>query len=451
MVDTNLAEYRNKRVTADQAAALVKSGDYVEFGYCLSKAIAMDMALARRKDELFNVNVHCSNTLTKVYIAEADPQGDHFIYSTGHCSASERPLIGTFAFYVPSSFGQNPEWFRRGYRPVDIVMIQARPMDKHGYFNFGPAATFLKACCDMAKTVVLEINENIPRALGGKEEAIHISEVDYIVEAPEANVNYFTVKSPPISKVDMKIAEHIVSELHDGSCLQLGIGGMPNAVGKLIAQSDLKDFGIHTELLCDAMLEMHKAGKITGLRKTLDRGKIVYTFALGSKELYDFIDDNMALAIYPVDYTNSLHVISQNENAVSINSAVEVDLTGQVCAESIGTKHISGAGGQLEFHWGSYMSPGGKAFICLDSTYKGKNGEVVSRIKPTLTPGGVVTTPRPAVHYLVTDYGLVNLKAKSTWERAEAIISIAHPDFRDELVREAEKLGIWKKSNKKDR
>jgi len=445
-----MSEYRQKQVTADQAAAMVKSGDYVEFGYCLSKAIALDKALARRKDELFNVNVHCSNTLTKVFIAEADPEGDHFIYSTGHCSTSERPLIGKFAFYVPSSFGQNPEWFRRGYRPVDIVMIQARPMDKHGYFNFGPAATFLKACCDMAKIVVVEINENIPRALGGKEEAIHISEVDYIVEAPEGNVSYHTVKSPPISEVDMKIAEHIVPELRDGSCMQLGIGGMPNAVGKLIAQSDLKDLGIHTELLCDAMLEMHKAGKITGLRKTLDRGKIVYTFALGSKELYEFIDDNTALAIYPVDYTNSLHNISQNENAVSINSAIEVDLTGQVCAESIGTRHVSGAGGQLEFHWGSYMSQGGKAFICLSSTFKGKNGEVVSRIKPTLTPGGVVTTPRPAVHHLVTDYGLVNLKAKSTWERAEAIISIAHPDYRDELVREAGKLGIWKQSNKRD-
>ncbi|HRT71655.1 MAG TPA: acetyl-CoA hydrolase/transferase C-terminal domain-containing protein, partial [Syntrophales bacterium] len=446
MAGTNLAEYRNKLVTADRAAALVKSGDYVEFGYCLSKAIALDMALARRKDELFDVNVHCSNTLTKVHLAEADPQGEHFIYSTGHCSNSERSLMGSFGFYVPSSFGQNPEWFRRGYRPVDVVMIQARPMDKHGYFNLGPSTTFLKACCDMAKIVVLEINENIPRALGGREEAIHISEVDFIVEAPEANVPYFTVKSPPISTVDMKIAEQIVSELCDGCCLQLGIGGMPNAVGKLIAQSDLKDFGIHTELLCDAMLEMYKAGKITGLRKKLDRGKIVYTFALGSKDLYDFIDDNRGLAIYPVDYTNSLPIISQNDHAVSINSAVEVDLTGQVCAESIGTKHISGSGGQLEFHWGAYMSQGGKAFICLSSTYENKNGEVVSRIKPILTPGGIVTTPRPAVHYLVTEYGLVNLKARSTWERAEAIISIAHPDFRDDLVKEAEKLKIWKKS-----
>jgi butyryl-CoA:acetate CoA-transferase len=449
MADAYRAEYRSKLVTADRAAAMVKSGDYVEFGYCLSKAVAMDMALARRKNDLFDVNVHCSNTLTKVHIAEADPQGEHFTYSTGHCSAGERPLMGTFGFYVPSSFGQNPEWFRRAYRPVDVVMIQTCPMDKHGYFNFGPSATFLKACCDMAKTVVVEVNEKIPRALGGREEAIHISAVDYVVDTPEAMVSYREIPSSPISNVDMKIAEHVVGELEDGSCLQLGIGGMPNAVGKLIAQSDLKDLGIHSELLCDAMLEMHKAGKITGTKKSIDQGKIVYTFALGSKELYDFIDDNPALAIYPVDYTNNLKIISGNEKAVSINSALEVDLTGQVCSESIGTKHISGSGGQLEFHWGAYMSPGGKAFICMDSIYENKKGETVSRIKPILTPGGVVTTPRPTVHFLVTEQGKVNLKSKSTWERAEAIISIAHPDFRDELVRQAEKLGIWKKSNKR--
>lgn len=441
-------EYNSKLTTADEAAKLVKSGDYIEFGYCLNKPIALDIALAKRKDELFKVNVHCSNSLTKIHIAEADPNGEHFIYSTGHCSKNERPLMGKFGFYVPSSFGQNPEWFRRGYRPVDIVMIQVCPMDKHGFFNFGPSATFLKACCEVAKTVVVEVNTNLPRALGGREEAVHISEVDYIVEAPEANVKYLEIPPPSISEIDMKIAQYIVEEIRDGACLQLGIGGMPNAVGKLIAQSDLKDLGIHTEMLCDAMLDMYMAGKITGMRKNIDRGKIVYTFALGTGKLYEFIDDNPALAIYPVNYTNDLKIISQNDRAVSINSAIEVDLTGQVCAESVGVKHISGSGGQLEFHWGAYLSKGGKSFICMPSTYKKKNGEIVSRIKPIITPGGIVTTPRPTVHYLVTEYGKAILKGKSTWERAEAIISLAHPQFRDELIKEAEKLGVWKKINK---
>lgn len=441
-------EYRAKLITADRAAGLVKSGDYVEFGYCLNKAIAMDMALARRTDELFNVNIHCSNTLTKLYLAEADPHGEHFIYSTGHCSAGERQLMGRFGFYVPSSFGQNPEWFRRGYRPVDIVMVQVCPMDKHGFFNFGPSITFIKACCETAKTVVVEVNPLLPRALGGKEEGVHISEVDFIVEAPEANVEYNVLSSPPITEVDMKIAENIVEEIEDGACFQLGIGGMPNAVGKLIAQSDLKDLGIHTELLCDAMLDMYLAGKVTGMRKNIDKGKIVYTFALGSKNLYEFIDDNPALAAYPVDYTNSLENIAKNDRMVSINSAIEVDLTGQVCSESVGIKHISGSGGQLEFHQGAYLSKGGKAFICIPSTYETKNGEIVSRIRPMITEGGVITTPRPTVHYLVTEYGKTILKGKSTWERAEAIISLAHPQFRDELIREAGKMGIWKKTNK---
>lgn len=441
-------QYKAKLVTADEAVKQVRSGDYIEFGYCLSKAIALDKALARRKDSLYNVNVHCSNTLQKIHIAESDPDGEHFIYSTGHCSAKERPLMGTFGFYVPSSFGQNPEWFRKLYRPVDVVMIQACPMDKHGYFNFGPSATFLKACCEIARTVILEINENMPRALGGREEAVHISEVDYIVEDPEANVQYYEVSSAPIDEIDMKIAQYIVEEIEDGACLQLGIGGMPNAVGSLIARSDLKNLGIHTEMLCDAMLEMYLAGKVTGLMKNIDRGKIVYTFALGSKKLYDFIDDNPALAVYPVDYTNNIQNIAQNERAVSINSAIEVDLTGQVCAESVGTKHISGSGGQLEFHWGAYLSKGGKAFICMPTTYQGKDGEITSCIKSIITPGGVITTPRPTVHYLVTEYGKAILKGKSTWERAESIISIAHPMFRDELIKEAEKLGVWKRSNK---
>ncbi|HZK18585.1 MAG TPA: acetyl-CoA hydrolase/transferase C-terminal domain-containing protein [Clostridia bacterium] len=441
-------EYSSKLVSADEAVKLVKSNDYIEFGYCLNKPVALDIALAKRIRGLDNINIHCSNSLTKMHVAEVDPMGEHFTYSTGHCSSGERPLMGSAGFYVPSSFGQNPEWFRRCYRPVDIVMIQVSPMDKQGFFNFGPSSTFLKACCEVANVVVVEVNENLPRALGGREEAVHISDVHYVVEAPEANIEYMEISPPAITEVDMKIAEYIVSEIEDGACMQLGIGGMPNAVGKLIAQSDLTDLGIHTEMMCDAMLDMYEAGKITGLRKNIDIGKIVYTFALGTKRLYEFIDDNPALAIYPVDYTNDLRNISKNDKAVSINSAIEVDLTGQVCAESIGTKHISGSGGQLEFHWGAYMSKGGKAFICMPSTYKKKTGEIVSRINPIITPGGIITTPRPAVHYLVTEYGLALLKGKSTWERAEAIISIAHPDFRDKLILEAEKLGIWKRSNK---
>lgn len=448
MKQPHFEEYRSKLRSPEKVVSMIKSGDWIEFGYGLSKPVALDIALAQRKDDLFNVNIHCSNTLTTLHFADADPKGEHFIYSTGHCSKNERKYMGVAGSYVPSSFGQNPEWVERGFRPVTMVMIQVAPMDKHGFFNFGPSATFLKICCEKAQTVVVEVNENLPRALGGREEAVHISEVDYIVEAPEANVEYKEIKPAPISDVEMKIAEFVVSEIEDGACLQLGIGGMPNAVGRLIAQSDLKDLGVHTEMLVDAMLEMYLAGKLTGLRKNIDKGKIVYTFALGSKKLYDFIDDNPALAIYPVNYTNDLRVISLNDKTVSINAAVEVDLTGQVCSESIGTRQISGSGGQLEMHWGAYLSKGGKAFICLPSTYTKKDGTVVSRINNIITPGGVITTPRPTVNYLVTEYGKVNLKAKSMWERAEAIINIAHPQFREELIAQAEKIGLWTRTNR---
>ena len=441
-------QYRAKLRSPEKVVAMINSGDWIEFGYGLSKPVALDIALAKRKEDLFDVNIHCSNTLTTMHFAEADPKGEHFIYSTGHCSKNERKFMGVSGSYVPSSFGQNPEWIERGFRPVTMVMIQVAPMDKHGFFNFGPSATFLKICCEKAQTVVVEVNENLPRALGGREEAVHISEVDYIVESPEANIEYKEIPPAPITDIEMKIAEFVVEEIEDGACLQLGIGGMPNAVGRLIAQSDLKDLGVHTEMLVDAMLEMYLAGKLTGLRKNIDKGKIVYTFALGSKKLYEFIDDNPALAMYPVNYTNDLRVISLNDKTVSINAAVEVDLTGQVCSESIGTRQISGSGGQLEMHWGAYLSKGGKAFICLPSTYTKKDGTVVSRINNIITPGGVITTPRPTVNYLVTEYGKVNLKAKSLWERAEAIINIAHPQFREELIAEAEKIGLWRRTNK---
>jgi acyl-CoA hydrolase len=245
-----------------------------------------------------------------------------------------------------------------------------------------------------------------------------------------------------------RIANYIVEEIQDGACIQLGIGAMPNLIGSMIAQSDLKDLGIHTEMFNTAMLEMTLAGKVTCRRKNIDKGKIVYTFALGSEEVYEFIDNNPMLAMYPCSYTNHVAVIMQNDRAVSINNCIEVDLTGQVCSESVGTRLISGSGGQLEFAIGAYYAKEGKSFICLKSRYEKSNGEVVSRIKPILTPGAVVTTPRPCVNYLVTEYGKVNLKGKSMWDRAEMIISLAAPEFRDELVKEAEKLNLWTRTSK---
>ncbi len=249
--------------------------------------------------------------------------------------------------------------------------------------------------------------------------------------------------------MDQAVARLILPEIPNGACLQLGIGGMPNAVGSLIAESDLTDLGVHTEMYVDAFVDIAAKGKITGRNKSIDKGRQVFTFAAGTQKLYDFVNANPTIMAAPVDYVNDIRVISSLDNFISINNAVEVDLFGQVASESSGTRHISGAGGQLDFVLGAYLSKGGKSFICCSSTVKGKDGSVKSRLTPYVTPGGIITATRANIHYLVTEYGLVNLKGTSTWQRAEKIISIAHPDFRDELIAEAEKMHIWRASNKR--
>jgi acyl-CoA hydrolase len=268
--------------------------------------------------------------------------------------------------------------------------------------------------------------------------------VDYIVEGGHLGLPILPAAIP--REVDRQIAQLILPEITDGSCIQLGIGGMPQALGKMIAESDLRDLGIHSEMLADSFVDMVEAGRVTNRCKQLDRGRIVYTFAVGTQRLYDFINDNTQIAGYPVDYTNHPLVASQNERLISINSALEIDLAGQVCSETAGTAMISGSGGQLDFVESAYYSKNGKSFICLPSTYSDKQGQIHSRIKPLMTYGSVITDTRATVQYVVTEYGKVNLKGLSTWQRTEALISIAHPYFRDELIREAEKLKIWRHS-----
>ena len=248
--------------------------------------------------------------------------------------------------------------------------------------------------------------------------------------------------------MDQAVARLIVDQIPDGACLQLGIGGMPNAVGSLIAESDLKDLGVHTEMYVDAFVDIAKAGKITGAHKNIDRYRQTYAFAAGTKKLYDYLNDNPECMSAPVDYTNSIATISSIDNFISINNAVDVDLYGQISAESSGIRQISGAGGQLDFVMGAYLSNGGKSFVCLSSTFTNKKGETFSRILPTLHNGSIVTDTRSNAHYIVTEYGMANLKGKSTWERAEALINIAHPDFRDQLIKDAETAHIWRRSNK---
>ncbi len=443
------AEYQKKLTTADEAVKVVQSGDWVDYAWCVNTPEALDKALAKRTDELFDVKVRGGILFHTPAIFEREDAGEHFCWNSWHMSGVERKMINRgLAYYAPIRYSELPIYYRTSIEPSDVVMMQVAPMDKHGYFNFGPSASHLMAACEGAKHIIVEVNENMPRCLGGFESEIHISQVEAIVEGDNPPICELPAGGPA-TEIDKKVAEMIVNEIPNGACLQLGIGGMPNAVGSLIAQSDLKDLGVHTEMYVDAFVDIAKAGKITGAKKNIDRFRQAYAFGAGTKKLYDYLDDNPQCMSAPVDYTNDVRVVSKIDNFISINNAVDVDLYGQVNAESAGTKQISGAGGQMDFVMGAYASNGGKSFICLSSTFTSKDGTVNSRIRPTLANGSIVTDTRPQVHYLVTEYGMVNLKGSSAWERAEKIISIAHPDFRDQLIKEAEAQKIWRRSNKR--
>lgn len=442
-----LEEYKSKLVTAGEAVKVVKPGDWVAYSHFVCTPRVLDEALAARKDELSGVKVRGVCPPFPVKVAQVDPEQKHFIYNSGFFSAADRKLHNQgLSFYIPELYGEAPVLIRRGDADTpDVAMIVTTPMDENGFFNFSTSNSFEFALCEKARTVIVEINKNAPRCLGGCCEGIHISRVDYIVEGD--NKPFFEVPTHPATGVDEKIARFIVEEIEDGACLQLGIGGMPNTVGRMLADSDLKDLGVHSEMFCNAFVDLFEAGKITGARKNIDRFKMVYTFAMGDARLYEFIHNNPLCASYPVDYTNNARVIAANDRQMSINNAIEIDLYGQVCSESAGTRQISGTGGQFDFTYGAYRSRGGKAFICLSST-KVINGKTVSRIVPAISPGGIVTVPRTVVQYVVTEYGKVNLKGKSTWQRAEMLIGIAHPDFREELIKQAGKMKIWTRTNK---
>ena len=431
--------YNEKLTSAEDAVKVVNSGDWVDYGWCTGTPVALDAAMAKRLPELTDVNFR-GGILMHV---------PHMTWNSWHMGGIERKAIAqNFSFYNPIRYSELPRYYRDSATPSRVAMFQVAPMDKHGYFNFGPNASHMAAVCERAEVIIVEVNENMPRCLGGFEEGIHISQVDMIVEGSNPAIDAMGAAAPA-TEVDEAVAKYIVDEIPDGACLQLGIGGMPNAVGSLIAKSDLKDLGVHTEMYVDAFVDIAKAGKITGMNKSIDKGRQVYAFGAGTQKLYDYLDENPQCMSAPVNYTNDIRSISALDNFISINNAVDIDLYGQINAESAGTKQISGAGGQLDFVLGAYLSNGGKSFICMSSTFTSKDGTVNSRIRPTLANGSIVTDTRANVHYFVTEYGIVNLKGLSSWQKAEAIISVAHPDFRDQLIAEAEQMKIWRQSNKR--
>ncbi len=441
------ALYQQKLTTPEQAVKAVKPGDWVDYGWCTNHPVALDKALAARKDELTDVKVRGGVTMWMPEIAKADDAGDHFTWNSWHCSGVDRKIIGKgMGFFAPMRYSELPRFYRENIS-VDVAMIQVTPMDSHGNFSYALAASHLADMLEKAKVIILEVNHNLPWVYGLTGSEINIADVDYVVEGDNPAVAQLGGGGEP-TDVDRAVAKLIVEQIPNGACLQLGIGGMPNTVGSMIAQSDLKDLGVHTEMYVDGFVDMALAGKLTGRNKALDKGRQVYAFAAGTQKLYDYVDRNPAVMAAPVDYTNDVRVLAQLDNFISINNAIDMDLFGQVNAESAGLKHISGTGGQLDFVMGAYLSKGGKSFICMSSTVTGKDGSVKSRIVPTLTPGSIATDPRSCVQYIVTEHGMINLKGLSTWERAEAIISIADPQFREQLIQDAEKMGIWRRSSK---
>ncbi|MBQ9707873.1 MAG: butyryl-CoA:acetate CoA-transferase [Firmicutes bacterium] len=435
-------EYRSKLRTPDEAVKVIKSGDWVDYMAVTGKPVLLDEALARRRDELFDVKIRGNMLDGPIHVVECDPTQEHFVYHTWHCSSYERKLCDRgLCFFTPMVF-HNLTAYYHFFIDVNVAMISVPPMDRHGYFNFsintGTSAEVLR----QADTVILEINENLPKIRGGYDDCIHISEVDMIVEGEHAP---FPERSRSnITPEEEKIAENLVPYIRNGSTIQIGVGGMPDAIGRMLAESDLKDLGMHTELCSDAYLDLFKAGKLTNKCKTINPGKGIMGFAVGSRELYDWLDDNPSIIAYPLEYVNKPQVIGQIDNMVSINSCLSVDLYGQVSSESVGTRQISGSGGQLDFLEGASISRGGRAFLCLESTFRDKKGVLRSCIVPSFQ-GEIITSPRSQVYYIATEYGVVNLEGAASWERAERLISIAHPDFRPWLQEEAAKMRIWRK------
>ncbi len=423
-----------RRVSAEHAAGLVTSGMWLDYGMNLCQPDVFDAALAARVKELQRVKIRACLSTRPRAVLEADPEGAHFFWVNLHFSGYDRRKHDAgICNYLPVNLGEIPDYYRRFIDPVDMVILKTCPMDKDGYFNFGPSNAYIGAIVERARLVVVEECAAMPYAMGVGT-GVHVSEVEYVIQGDSQPLP--ELPKAPATDVDRAVARLIAAEMEDGDCLQIGIGGMPNAVCSLLAHSSIHDLGIHTEMLTDGIIDLHRAGKITGARKRLNPGKMVCTFALGSKYLYDAIDHNPEIEFHPVDYTNLPHIIMQNDRVMSINNTTQICLQGQAASESDGHRHISGTGGQLQFVRGAYASKGGKSFICLSSTYD-KKGERRSRIVLSLTKGNIVTAPRSDVMYVVTEYGLVCLKGKSVAERAHALISIAHPDFREGLEREA--------------
>ena len=425
--------YEKKKMSAAQLAGLVESGWSCAMDIAAAIPVSIVDALGARaaKKEIENVRLHSLLDLRPLGVLTPEAANGMIPVSWFSGGGLRKAINEGRADLMPCYYRDMPQLFER-YVDLDAIFLHVSPMDKHGYFSMGVVGSNCEAFLKKAKRIYLEVNKNVPRALNSP--MVHISQVTALCESDVA----LPVMPPAkIDEVSKKIGDFIAEEVPDGATLQLGIGAVPDAVG--LALKDKHDLGIHTELFTDSMVELIECGAVTNMRKPLYQSKTVATLAFGSERMYDFIDDNPAFVLLPVNVVNDPAVIAQHPDFISVNAALEVDFFGQVCAESIGTRHVSGSGGQVDYVRGATQSKGGKSFIAFPST--AKNG-TISRIKPTLTPGSIVTTSKNDVDYIVTEYGMAKLRGKTLSERTKSLIAIAHPDFRDELTREAKKQNI---------
>ncbi|MCL1973283.1 MAG: 4-hydroxybutyrate CoA-transferase [Bacteroidetes bacterium] len=417
-----------KFVSADEAVQRVKSGDHVHLSSVANAPKVLIDALCRRGDAGFlrNVYIHHLHTEGSAPYAEAKYEGifQHNAFFVG--SNVRKSVQAGYADYIPVFLSETQKLYRSGTLPCDVVMIQVSPPDRHGYVSLGTSVDATLAAMEKAQHVIAAVNKYVPRSFG--DAMIPLSRIHLFVEADNPlEQAHFTPPTPQ----ECAIGRHCAALIEDGATLQMGIGSIPNAV--LAQLGGHKNLGIHTEMFADGVLNLVKTGVVNGTAKNIDREKLVSTFLMGSQEVYDFIDDNPMVAMMDVAYTNDPYIIAKNPKVTAINSALQIDVTGQVCADSLGTAFYSGVGGQVDFIYGASLSQGGKAIIAMPSvTPKG-----VSKIAPVLALGAGVVTTRSHIHWLVTEYGSVNLYGKSLQERTKLIISIAHPNHRETLDKAA--------------
>ena len=414
--------YNQRLKTADEAVGMIKSGDRISVGHSVGEPTWLLEALVRNKERYTNVEITHMVPMGKAEYAQPGME-KHFRHISQFVGGATRGTIKDgHGDFVPCFFSQIPNQLDTTLKP-DVALINLSPPDEHGYCSFGVSVDYTKHSAEVAPLVIAQINRYMPRTLGDC--FIHVNDIDVIVEYDKPLIE---LPPPNISDVERAIGENCAKLIKDGDCLQLGIGAIPDAV--LLFLKDKKDLGIHSEMFSDGVVELVEAGVITNSRKNLHNGKMIATFLMGTQRLYDFVNNNPTVAMYPATYTNNPLIAGQNDNLVSINSCVQVDLLGQVCSETVGTTQISAVGGQVDFVRAASISKGGRSIIAMASTAAGGK---ISKIVPVLDEGAAVTTSRNDVEYIVTEYGIANLKYHTVRDRARMLISIAHPGFRDEL------------------